>query len=187
MSHEIVSSARRKARIAGVFYAVTIVAGLIGALISGPRLSGLANFANLLGTLSYVVVTLILYAIFKPVNKSVSALAATFSLAGCALSALDIFHITMLHVNFIVFFGFYCLLLGYLIVQSTFFPRLIGVLLALAGLNYLTFFSHALSHRLWPYNLIPGLLAEGALTVWLLAAGLDQQRWDEQAGIASAT
>ena len=81
MSHEIVSSARRKARIAGVFYAVTIVAGLIGALISGSRFSGLANVANLLGTLSYVVVTLILYAIFKPVNKPISALAATVSIA----------------------------------------------------------------------------------------------------------
>jgi hypothetical protein len=37
-----------------------------------------------------------------------------------------------------VFLGFFCLLLGYLIFRSTFFPRIIGVLLAIAGLCYLT-------------------------------------------------
>ena len=39
---------------------------------------------------------------------------------------------------FIVFFGFYCVLLGYLILKSTFLPRIIGALMALAGLGYLT-------------------------------------------------
>ena len=37
-----------------------------------------------------------------------------------------------------VFFGFYCLALGYLIFRSTFLPRITGVLLAIEGWCYLT-------------------------------------------------
>jgi Domain of unknown function (DUF4386) len=37
----------------------------------------------------------------------------------------------------LVFFGFDCLTMAYLIVRSTFFPRLIGVLLAIEGAGYL--------------------------------------------------
>jgi Domain of unknown function (DUF4386) len=38
----------------------------------------------------------------------------------------------------LVFFGFACLLLGYLICRSTFLPRILGALMAIAGLCYLT-------------------------------------------------
>jgi len=174
------------ARIAGIFYVITILTGILGAL-GGSGLTGFANAVNVIGTVCYVIVTLILYQIFRPVNRWVSAAAAAFSLVGCGLSIMDVFHVNPFAVNFIVFFGFYCLLLGYLIVKSTFMPRLIGVLLAFAGVNYLTFFSHELSHRLWPYNLIPGLVAEGALTLWLLIVGLNAQRWEEQSQTVSAT
>ena len=38
----------------------------------------------------------------------------------------------------LVFFGFHCLLIGYLICRSVFLPRIRGALLAIAGLCYLT-------------------------------------------------
>jgi hypothetical protein len=107
-------------------------------------------------------------------------LAALFSLAGCTFSILDTVHVVSLHFNYIVFFGFYCITLGYLIIRSTFFPSAVGVLLLLAGANYFTFLSPALSHRLTPYNYIPGLVAEGALTLWLLVVGLNEERWKEE-------
>src|SRR6476469_8193250 len=38
----------------------------------------------------------------------------------------------------LIFFGFACLTYGYLLFRSGYFPRLLGVLIALAGLSYLT-------------------------------------------------
>ena len=81
----------------------------------------------------------------------------------------------------VVFFGVYCLLIGYLIFRSAFLPRTLGVLMALAGLGWLTFLSPALASRLSPFNLVLGFLAELALCLWLLVIGVDVERWKEQA------
>jgi len=88
---------------------------------------------------------------------------------------------------FLVFFGFYCVLLGYLIFKSTFLPRLIGVLMALAGLGYLTLLAKPLADHLAPYNLLPAALGETSLMLWLLIVGLNVDRWKEQASAARNT
>jgi hypothetical protein len=87
-----------------------------------------------------------------------------------------------------VFFGFYCILIGYLIFRSTFLPRIIGVLLVIAGICYLinsftTFLAPAFAAHLYPYILIPGG-PELVLAFWLLVMGVNVQRWTEQAGAA---
>jgi len=87
----------------------------------------------------------------------------------------------------LVFFGFACLLLGYLIFKSTFLPRILGVLLAIAGLCYLAnSFANFLSlpYDLFPFVAAAGLIGEGSLTVWLLVKGVNEQRWKEQASVA---
>ena len=53
--------------------------------------------------------------------------------------------------------------------------------MAIGGLSWLTFFSASLTSQLNPYNLAPGILGEGMLTLWLLVVGLNEQRWKEQA------
>jgi hypothetical protein len=78
-------------------------------------------------------------------------------------------------------FGFYCLLIGYLIFRSAFLPRFLGVLMAVAGLGWLTFLSPALARSLSPYNFLPGVFGEAWLTLWLLVNGVDVPRWNEQA------
>ena len=85
---------------------------------------------------------------------------------------------------FIAFFGFYCVLIGYLIFKSAFLPRIIGAFMIFAGLGYLTFLLPSLSDYLSPYNLAPAALGELSLMIWLLAMGANSQRWKEQAGIA---
>lgn len=223
---------RFKGRMAGLFYLLTILTGGLAAfareplVVSGDAAATAANIlthggafrwaftADLLMTSCYLVVTLLFYAMFEPVNRSLSLLAAFFSLIGCAVIAVScLFYLAPLTVlkgaqqstaftldqlqalafmllrlrahafNIsLAFFGFYCLLIGYLVFRSAFLPRPLGVLMALAGLGWLTYLSPSLASSLYPYVLAPGTLGELALTLWLLVIGIDVQRWKEQAG-----
>lgn len=89
----------------------------------------------------------------------------------------------------LLFFGFHCLLIGYLIYRSTFLPRIVGALMAIAGVCYLTHgfasvLAPALAGRLFTYLMPFGLPGELSLTLWFLAIGVNVQRWKEQAGAA---
>ena len=174
------TSPRLKARIAGVFYLLNILTGAFALFVRGR----LGFVVVLIATSCYIAVTLLFCDIFKPVNRSLSLLPALFSLVGCAIAALSPFHLALFHINSLVFFGFYCLLIGYLILRSTFLPRTLGVLMVFAGLGWLTFLSPPLAHDLSPYILAPGIIGEGSLTLWLLVAGVNVQRWKEQASAA---
>ena len=226
------TNALTKARIAGSFYLLEILAGGFAVVYVGGRLLGSADAAttaasilshqslfqlgfaaNLVQFVSYIAVTALFYDLFKPVNRQLSLLAAFFSLAGSTIGAvsclfylapltllrgaayLKVFKVEELQalavvflklyarcfdVSF-VFFGFYCLLIGYLIFRSTFLPRILGVGMAIGGLGWLTFLSPPLANYLSPYNLAPGMLGEGALMLWLLVMGVNVQRWKEQA------
>lgn len=186
MAERKVEDPQLKARIAGVFYLLTIITGAFAAFVSG-KMVVYSEAVNLVASACYVVVTSLFYVLFKPVDASFSLIAAVFSLVGCVLGALDTFHLVpspLSSINTLVFFGVYCLLIGYLILRSTFLPRILGVLMALGGLGWLTFVSSTLASALSPYNLAPGIFGEGALTVWLLAKGVNAQRWQEQASAA---
>jgi hypothetical protein len=171
------ASPRLKAKIAGVFYLITFLTGGLALFIHGR----LGFAAGLVAGACYIAVTLLFYFIFKPVNRSLSLLAAFFSLVGCAIGPLSLFVHAASYISPLVFFGFYCLLIGYLIFRSTFLPRILGALMAFAGLGWLTFLSPPLANYLSPWNMIPGILGEGMLTLWLLVKGVNAQRWMEQA------
>jgi len=178
------SSPLFRARVAGIFYVLNIVTGAFAAVYGGRGLIALSDTAELIATFCYIVVTLLFYGLFKPVNRGLSLVAAFFSFVGCAVGVLNLFHLVPYFIDNLVFFGIYCLFLGYLILRSTFLPRTIGVLMMLAGLAWLTFLSPPLVRSLSPWIFLPGLIGEGSLTVWLIVAGVNVQRWNEQAGTA---
>jgi hypothetical protein len=106
------------------------------------------------------------------------------------LQAMGLLSIKMFERGFdvaLVFFGFHCLAIGWLIYRSSFLPRLLGVLLFIAGLCYLTnsfavFLIPSLARHLFPWLLLPAFPAELGLSLWLLVKGVNVQRWNEQAG-----
>ena len=126
-----------------------------------------------------VVVTLLFYDIFKPVNSGLSLLAAFFSLVGLTFEAL---RLQPRGVNVaIVFAGFYCLLIGYLIFRSTFLPRILGGLMAFAGLGWLTYLSNPLVNYLSPYNL--ACAPRGTIGVPVAPGdGRERPKWREKTG-----
>ena len=82
----------------------------------------------------------------------------------------------------LVFFGFTCLLRGYLVFKSGYFPRALGVLLVLAGLSYLVnsfalLLWPALASALFPFILVPAFVGELGFALWLVAKGVNVEQW----------
>jgi hypothetical protein len=89
-----------------------------------------------------------------------------------------------------VFFGFDIICLAYLVLKSTFMPRAVGLLLGIDGVAYLVYgFADLLSPEfaahLVPLAELATILGEGSLCLWLLIAGVNVERWKEQASIAT--
>jgi hypothetical protein len=232
------TSPRGKARIAGLFYLLNILTGVLAQgfiserlIVSGDAAATATNLLTheslfrlgfavyLIEMACQVVVTILFYELLKPVGRSVSLLAAGLSLVGIAIktvsrlfylapllllsgaSYLSVFNaeqlqalaLFLLKVNEegaaigLIFFGFYAVLKGYLILRSTFLPRLLGVLAILAGLSLLAFLHLPLGYRLFPYIAALGLLGSVPQILWLLVFGVNEQRWKEQASAAATS
>jgi hypothetical protein len=229
------ATTRLKARIAGAFYLITIIMGVFaevfirGALVVRDDAAATATnilahetlyrfglTADLIMIACYIAVTLLFYGLFKSVNKSLSLLAAFFSLVGIAVLAVNsLNHVAPLlflgGANYLsafetnqlqafallslrmhargytisgVFFGIYMLLLGYLIFRSGFLPRVLGLLMAIGGLSFLThsfasFLLPALMARLPDVGMLGGI-AELALCLWLIVMSVNATKKENQ-------
>lgn len=100
-------SPRSTARAAGFFWLITFLLGAFAmvsyerVVVSGNAAATAANIlahesfyrlgigANVIATVSYLAATVLVYYLLKPVNRTVSLMAAFFSLTGCAISCLS--------------------------------------------------------------------------------------------------
>jgi hypothetical protein len=168
---------------------------------------------GLIANVLYIALTALFYGLFEPVNRSLSLVAAFFSLVGCAIQVfgglfqlaplvvlggsriLSAFNVQQLQATALLFlklysqaysialvlFAFYDILLGYLIFRSMFLPRILGALLMLAGVGWLTFVWPPLATVLLSYVALLGGVAEILLMLWLLAKGVNVSAWQERA------
>lgn len=80
------------------------------------------------------------------------------------------------------FFALSLVLTGWLVYRSGFFPRVLGLLLALAGLGYLaqsygTIVAPGTADLLETVVLVLAIPGELAFSVWLLTKGIDEEAW----------
>jgi hypothetical protein len=85
-------------------------------------------------------------------------------------------------------FGCGCLVLGYLIRRSGYFPKLIGIGMQIAGACYLAnsfalILAPKLASAMVPAILLPPFLAETSFALWLLFRGVDEARWNAIASV----
>jgi hypothetical protein len=174
-------SPRFKARMAGLLVLLVVLTAVFTEFIVRGRLSFAADLAaGIVDVLGMIAVTLLFYDIFKAVNRRLSLVAASFNFVAVTLELLRFLpHGVNIGLGF---HGFYWILIGYLIFRSTFLPRIMGALMGIAGLCWLTFLPPRLARYLSPYNLAAVLLVEGLVMLWLLVMGVNDQRWKEQAG-----
>ena len=184
---------KKTARISGVLYLIIFVVapfpfllGRAGLIVPGDAVSTARNImaseflfrfgmvAEAIVFLVEIVLAALLYVLLRPVSKPLS-LAAAFSRVGEA-----VVQAVNLLTSILVL-----LLLGYLVYKSEFWPRIFGILLLLAGFGYL---AQSFGHILWPQfddilSVVVIVLAvpgELAFTIWLLAKGVNVERWEQR-------
>jgi len=91
----------------------------------------------------------------------------------------------------LIFFGFACLVRGYLIFKSGYLPRTLGVLILVAGLCYLTnsfalLLAPSFAASIVPGILVPAFIGELALCLWLIFKGVDTEKWKQQIALSRA-
>jgi hypothetical protein len=167
-----------RARITGAVYLLYfLTAGFDEAFVGRGRPFMFDAF-DIIAHALYMAVTVRFYYMFRRVNWSLSLLAAIFSLMGCANDVLGLLNLAPYKISSLAFFGPYCLLIGYLIFESSFLPRILGVLMALAGIGWLILLS-PLAGQLTLYLTILGFLAEASLMLWLIVKGVSIPRRKE--------
>lgn len=225
-------SDKNLARIAGFCYLIVIATGIFSEVFvrQALRVSHDALFtaqnikthemlfrwgfvADLINFVIGLPAILIIYHIFKQVNKLMLQLALAFVIIQTAIIAVNLLNqispllilsnetylnafqpnqlaaLSLLSLNIqiqgyaigLVFFGFYCLIIGSVIYKSNIIPKILGILYAFSGLCYLInsftmFLSKGFANPLFLYLAIPIFIGELSLCLWLLIKGIDTSK-----------
>ncbi|MFC0430564.1 DUF4386 domain-containing protein [Kutzneria buriramensis] len=224
-------SPRARARLAGVFEALEGTASAGGQVVilgqfvvpggdaatahnilAHETLFRFGFLLSLAGVGFHLAWGLLIYQVLKPVNRTVSPVAAFMVIITSAMQAVTaLLYLAPLVVLKggggqapglaaelvklngaafqvdLTFFGFWCVLTGYLVLRSRFLPRLLGVLLMVDGVGWSLYLWPPLATALFPAIAVAAGLAEVPMQVWLIVRGVNNGRWYEQAGISPAT
>ena len=225
------------ARAAGILYVVVFLAAMFGPIYVQSTLvvpgdatataaaitaskplfrAGIGSYFVIL--MSEIPLTILLYVLLRPVNKTLSLIAAAFRVAMTIihglnllnqfsalmllsgadyLSVFDLSQLRALMLFFLnahdigwsigmVFLSGHVVLLGYLVAKSGYLPRILGILLVLAGVSYLV---DGIGLLLVPgYDVTPVVFAifitgaELVFPLWLLTKGVKEDGWRARTG-----
>lgn len=145
------------------------------------ELNLLATFLRMIGIAVEVMATLSLASALFPLD-SAAYLAAFTADERHAMAYLAIKSHGHGYAIALLFFGFTFLFHGRLIFRSGYLPRVLGLLIQIAGVAYLInsfalFLAPGSQARLFPLILAPAFVAELSLCVWLLVKGVDIEAW----------
>jgi hypothetical protein len=79
----------------------------------------------------------------------------------------------------VVFFGFNTVITGWLIIRSTYLPRVLGWIAVVGGIGWLAFLWPPLGYRLNLFIAALAVLGSLATIVWMLVYGVKEERWNE--------
>ena len=172
-----IEQASPRARLTGTVYLLYFVTAILAQILLTRGFTAVGQSVNLLADALYIAVTLLLFRMFLPVSRAISLIAALLSLAGCAVTIPAQFHLVGLQFSPLVFFGPFCILLGYLILRCIFLPHVFGILLILAGLAWGIYALAELPRTVLLSIQGLGILAEALLMLWLLVKGIPTEQW----------
>lgn len=147
------------------------------------ELNLLATFFRLVSIVVEAVAALNLFAALFPLGNAAFLKAFTpeqlYALASLATKSHSYgFSVSLL------FLGCTFLIHGYLIFRSGYLPRVLGVLIQVAGVGYLTnsfalILYPAVANRVFLAIMVPVFIGEASLCLWLLVKGVNVQKWRE--------
>jgi hypothetical protein len=85
----------------------------------------------------------------------------------------------------LLFFGFVLITNGYLVRRSDYMPKLLGLLMQIAGICYLVnsfalILDPRIANRLFPFILFPAFITELSLCFWLIGKGVYSEEWENK-------
>ena len=87
----------------------------------------------------------------------------------------------------LIFFGFETLLRGWLVFQSGFLPRFLGVLSMVSGVGWLAYLSPPLGSQLFMVVALFAIAGVMATAGWLFIRGVDDAQWRARAALATTS
>ena len=172
-------------------------------ILANEGLYRLGFAMSVAGVFCHLAWPLLMYQLLKPLSQTIASLALVVAITCAGLQALTAFFylapllvlqsglgpdlaMGMLKLNAaayqlnIVFFGLWCILTGYLYWRSTFFPRVIGLLLIADGIGWSLYVWPPLATSLFPVIAIVSACAELPQVFWLIVFGFDNERYYAQ-------